>query len=302
MNKLLFPFALMMVFFSNESFKDHALKQNGEREVDLRITYKVNVSGHINRLRLKMVIPADIKNRQIVNDLTFSVEPDSIYTANGNSYALFKLNDLDKDFKIVLKGKILIFNSISMKSDSSESGFGKYLVAESNIEVTSEKILTVAQTLKQKTDIETIIKTFEYVKEHISYQKNKAIGAEKVLETGVGKCMDYSDLFVALLRANNIPAKSMFGIVVSETAPNPLHAWPEAYLKKQGWVRFDPTTGHSDIIKDGDNYKMHISNKYVTLSEGRNDPELRASLYHYNYNYDVGGSVKIRTSFDIHGQ
>ena len=98
----------------------------------------------------------------------------------------------------------------------------------------------------------------------------------------------------------NIPAKSMFGIVVSESA-NPLHAWPEAYLKKQGWVRFDPTSGHSEIEQDGVNYKMHISNKYVTLSEGRNDPELRTSLYYYNYNSTSGSLVKIKASFDISG-
>jgi len=269
--------------------------------VSLKITYKANVSGHINRLRLKMVIPAAIKDRQTIDDLSFSIEPDSIYTANTNTYALFKLYDIDKDFKIVMKSKMTIYNSISMKADSANIVLSRYLVAEPNIEAESGKIISVAQSLKQRTDIETIIKTFDYVTNHINYKRNKAIGAEKVLETGIGKCMDYSDLFVALLRANNIPAKSMFGIVVNEISENPLHAWPEAYLKKQGWVRFDPTTGHSDIERDGVNFKMHISNKYVTLSEGRNDPELRTSLYHYNYNCTTGSSIKINASFDIHG-
>ncbi len=274
-----------------------------EREVQLKMTLKIEVVGHINSLRLRMVVPATINGKQRVEDLSFSVQPDSFYTVGNNSYVLFRFFDLEKDFKIVLKGKLFIYNSISLKTNSDGLYLANYLVSEPNIEASSEKIIAVAQQLKRKTDIETVVETFEYVKQHISYEKNPAIGAEKVLESGVGKCMDYSDLFVALLRANGIPAKSVFGIVVHEVSANPLHAWSEAYLKQQGWVRFDPTAGHSDIRKDGANYKMRISNKYVTLSEGRNDPEMRASLYRYNYRYaGTAGSVKVKRSIEIRGQ
>ena len=292
---------LLILFFTHVSFLIPPAGFISERQVDVKITFKVNVNGHLNKMRFKMVIPENIRQRQLVDDLTFSIEPDSMYKANGNSYALFRFYDVDKDFKIVVKSRLTIYSVINTAADTAKSDFSKYLVAEPNIEAESEKIISTAQSLKQKTDIETVMRTFEFVKEHITYKRNAAIGAEKVLESGIGKCMDYSDLFVALLRANNIPAKSMFGIVVSDHA-NPLHAWPEAYLKRQGWIRFDPTSGHSDIETDGKNFKMRISNKYVTLSEGRNDPELRASLYHYNYNCSKGGSVSVKTSFDIEGE
>ena len=301
MKRLLSLFIILIIVFTNLSFYDPCIK-NGERDVNLKLTYKVSVRGYINTLRLKMIIPATIKQKQTVNELSFSIEPDSIYTANSNTYALFKFFDLEKDFKIILKSKLTIYNVINMQADTGQYDLSKYLVAEPNIEVTSDKIISVARELKQNNDIETTMKTFEYVKQHITYQRNKAIGAEKVLESGVGKCMDYSDLFVALLRANKIPAKSMFGIVVAEDAINPLHAWPEAWLRKQGWVRFDPTGGHSDIEPDGKNFKMKISNKYVTLSEGRNDPELRTSLYYYNYYCPAGSSLKVHHSIDISGE
>ena len=300
MKRLVFISFLSLFFLADVSFIIPPKTINSERHVNLKITYKINVSGHLNKMRLKMVIPENIKQRQEVDELTFSIEPDSFYTANGNSYVLFRFYDIDKDFKIVLKSKLTIYSVINTSADTAKADFFKFLVAEPNIEAESEKIISTAQTLKQRTDIETVMKTFDFVKEHITYKKKAAIGAEQVLESGIGKCMDYSDLFVALLRANNIPAKSMFGIVVSEHE-NPLHAWPEAYLRKQGWIRFDPTSGHSDIESDGKNFKMRISNKYVTLSEGRNDPELRASLYHYNYNCTKGSSVSIKTSFDIEG-
>ena len=271
----------------------------GEREVRMKLIYKVFVDGHLNNMRLKMVIPDNIKNRQTVNDISFSIEPDSIYKINSNTYALFKFYDVDKSFKIVIDTKITIYRSIDEKNDSTEKNLQKYLVAEPNIESESPKIIAVAASLKQKTDIETAIKTFEYVKSTITYERNPPIGAEKVLETGVGKCMDYSDLFVALLRANNIPAKSMFGIVVDYSGDNPLHAWSEVYLKKQGWIRFDATTTHSEITSVGKNYLMKISNKYVFLAEGRNDPELHVHQYHYSYNCTHGTEIKVKLSFDI---
>jgi hypothetical protein len=273
-----------------------------EREVKLKMTFKVNVSGHVKSLRLKMVIPANIKGKQTIDELSFSIEPDSFYTTNNNSYVLFKFYDVEEDFKIILKSRITIYNTINTSADTSKTDFSKYLISESNIEASSEKIIAVAESLKRKTDIETIVETFDYVKKHISYKIKPAIGAEKVLETGVGKCMDFSDLFVALLRANKIPAKSVFGIVVNEISANPLHAWSEAYLKKQGWVRFDATSGHSDIRKEGPDYKMRLSNKYVTLSEGRNDPEMRTSLFRYRYIISGTGSVNIKHNVEINGQ
>ncbi len=272
------------------------------RDIKLKLEYKVSVTGHVSKMKLKMVIPGNIKNRQTVNRISFSIQPDSIYLINSNSYALFIFHDIDKNFKITIKSNLTIYRSISDKNDSAVNDLSTYLVAEKNIECGSPKILAAAATLKQKTDIETVIKTFDYVKSTIRYEENSAIGAEKVLETGVGKCMDYSDLFVALLRANKIPAKSMFGMVVDYDGDNPLHAWPEAYLKKQGWIRFDPTTGHSDISNVGKNYIMEISNKYIILSEGRNDPELHAALYGYSYNCSNACDTKVKISFDIAAQ
>lgn len=273
-----------------------------EREVNLKLTYKISITGHVNIMDLKMVVPDNIKDRQTVKSISFSIQPDSTYKMNNNTYVLFKFHDLDKSFKIVIKSKITIYRSITEAKETVAEDLSEYLIAEKDIESDNKKILDVAATLKQKTDIETVIKTFDYVTNTIKYEANQAIGAEKVLETKVGKCMDYSDLFVALLRANRIPAKSVFGIVVDYDGDNPLHAWPEAYLKKQGWIRFDPTTGHSDITQTGKDYKMKISNKYIILSEGRNDPELNTNQYQCKYRCTLGSKMDIGLSFDIAAQ
>lgn len=283
------------------SGKLHSLSQ-GVREVDFKVVYKVAVSDHVSSLKLKMVVPADIQDRQKINKMKFSVRPDTVYKMNNNTYAIFVFSDVTKDFKLTMKGQMTLYNTIKLQADGIQSDLSQYLVAEQNIEVSNEKIIALAATLKQRTDIETIMKTFDYVSNHINYKIKDAVGAAKVLELGAGKCMDYSDLFVALLRANNIPAKSVFGMVVDVPGSNPLHAWPEAYLKKQGWVRFDPTTGNSEIIPNGNNYKLRISNSYITLSEGRNDPELNTSLFTcYTGAGDIN-KIKLNSSFDLDGQ
>ena len=193
-----------------------------------------------------------------------------------------------------------IYRQIDSTNTYSDSSFAKYLAPEKFIESDKTEIIKVAATLKQKTDIETVMKTFFYVKENITYKKKEAIGAEAVLEEGVGKCMDFSDLFVALLRANKIPAKSMFGAVVDDEGGKPgYHAWPEAYLKRQGWVLFDPTSGHSEIYMDGNNFKMKIKNKYVVLFEGRNEGEMHLSRYRYSCNFTSGSEIRVKESYTI---
>jgi hypothetical protein len=304
--KFLKALALLTVFFITVSFNSprHYFKRIplSEREVRVKIVYKVSVDGYLRSMRLKMIIPDDIADRQTINKMSWSIEPDSIYKINSNTYALFKFYDIDKSFKIVMNSHITIYRIINESNTEKQADLSNFLIAEPAIETESQSIISAAASLKQKTDIETVMKTYEFVQDHVKYKLNPPIGAEKVLESGVGKCMDFSDLFVALLRANKIPAKSVFGIVVDYVGENPLHAWSEVYLKKQGWVRFDATTGATDIKRNGDNYTMKISNRYVTLSEGRNDPELHVHQYHYSYFCNPGSEIKVKMAFDIVGQ
>ena len=91
---------------------------NYKREVALKLIYKVSVKGHIDEIRLIMPVPADILHRQTVKDLSFSIEPDSIFSFNSNTYALYKLYDLDKSFKITVTGKMTIYKYISTSKEN----------------------------------------------------------------------------------------------------------------------------------------------------------------------------------------
>jgi hypothetical protein len=65
-------------------------------------------------------------------------------------------------------------------------------------------------------------------------------------------CQEYTDVFIALARANHIPARRLVGYAQTQNqklrpaslAGDILHAWPEYYDEKLGqWIPVDPTWG-----------------------------------------------------------
>ncbi|MBI4918656.1 hypothetical protein HY837_01910, partial [archaeon] len=93
---------------------------------------------------------------------------------------------------------------------------------------------------------------------------NAAQKASWVLENKRGVCDEITALFMALLRANNIPVKFIYGIsytnsplVSSQWGP---HGWAEVYFPNYGWIPFDPTfdqygwvdAGHVKLLESED--------------------------------------------------
>lgn len=90
-------------------------------------------------------------------------------------------------------------------------------------------------------------------------------GAEQALLSGTGVCQEYSDVFVALARSSNIPARRHvgYGYTLADESrplglgPDILHVWPEYYDRTTSSWRFaDPTwqntTGGKDYLSDFD--------------------------------------------------
>jgi len=80
--------------------------------------------------------------------------------------------------------------------------------------------------------------------------------SEEVLDTREGKCLDKANLYLALMRTAEIPAKRVEGSLISGQLSPPFteiagktpdgryivgHSWTEVYLPSEGWVFADPT-------------------------------------------------------------
>ncbi len=67
---------------------------------------------------------------------------------------------------------------------------------------------------------------------------------DEILNMKAGVCQDQAHLFIALMRANQIPARYVSGYLSQGTSYNgnlAMHAWAEAYLPGNGWIGFDPS-------------------------------------------------------------
>lgn len=128
---------------------------------------------------------------------------------------------------------------------------------------------------------------YDFVVDHLQYatpqtiQDIKRVGAAQALETPtLAACQEFSDLFVALARANGIPARVITGYAHTQnSALRPLslgndilHAWPEYWDEEAGrWKAVDPTwentTGGVDYFNQFDlnHITLAINGKSSTL-------------------------------------
>lgn len=95
-----------------------------------------------------------------------------------------------------------------------------------------------------------------YVVETLSYGEDPNLGLNRLGAIGalndpeMAVCQEYTDLFVTLARARNIPARRITGYAQSQNQElrplslieDVLHAWPEYYDQTKGrWIPIDPT-------------------------------------------------------------
>ncbi len=125
------------------------------------------------------------------------------------------------------------------------AGYDAYLDPEPLVQSTDPRIqaqarLIVGRVTDPRQAVE-LINTWVYqkVEKKITISVPSAV---QVLETRRGDCNEHTVLFVALARAEGIPARTAAGLV-HVNGRFYYHAWPEVYL--HGWVAVDPTFGQS---------------------------------------------------------
>ena len=137
----------------------------------------------------------------------------------------------------------------------------KFLEPSPSIESKHPKIKTLARKLANDElsawgQVEVL---YDWVRDNVEYTNGPLKGALAAMNDGNGDCEELTSLFIALCRANRIPARTVW---------IPGHSYPEFYLEDQegvghwfpcqaaGTRDFGSMPDHRPILQKGDNYKV----------------------------------------------
>jgi hypothetical protein len=172
--------------------------------------------------------------------------------SDGNWVATYTLKSRER-IDVRARGYVQIFASIRPFPRPRQESLSQNLQEQSYWEINNPQIMEIAKKYKTPREI------YDYVANTLKYDYQRVrpnverLGAVKALQNSSSAiCMEFTDLFIALARANGIPAREINGFAYTENPEiqplslvnDVLHAWPEYYDAEIGaWVPVDPTWG-----------------------------------------------------------
>lgn len=220
---------------------------------------------------------------------------------DGNYLAWYRLNRGEK-LDVKLLGSAKLYSKSKAKNPSLDLSLRKkYTQADKYWEKDHPKIQSkLAEILgnnpptdskeKAKLIYRYVVDNLKYDSERLNSNSNERLGAVTVLSnTDQVVCMEFTDLFIALARAANIPSRELNGYAYTA---NPklrplslnkdiLHAWPEIWDEKFGWVMIDPTWEETSGGVDYFN-KLDLSHFVFVVKGLSSEHPIPAGSYKYS--------------------
>jgi len=213
------------------------------KQIHFSFTLQNTTARMINKAEFWTYAPvkqtATQKCAQIRSSYPYQLVTDDV----GNQLLHFTFNDLPPyAAKIIsIKSDLLLSNDTHPLP---EDHLQRYLGPEKYIESDDADINRLAQKLKVSDSVKTAQKIFQWVAGNVRYTGyvRNARGARYALAHKKGDCTEFMNLFVALCRADRIPARGIGGYVLKDSAvvkPASYHNWAEFY-DKGVWNAVDP--------------------------------------------------------------
>jgi len=221
-------------------------------------------------------------NQKLVGE-QFKPWPKKINTSDtGKRSATYEIASIAPNSKIVLEQRYTVsnyalyytFNTGKVSNTYDEVIDARYTSPSADVQSASSEIISYARelSLNSTNPYQYAKSAFADINLYLTYDDTprEDHSALNALRTGAGNCEDYTNLFVAALRAAGIPARQQTGYLylpkehniapyVDESGEIDLslisHAWPEFYLPDIGWVIADPTFTYTFDI-DGSTQKF----------------------------------------------
>lgn len=282
-----------IVTFTQESLRGETgwIQIGTEQIYNFKITQPISMTSNADFFlnKYKVLVPRDLESgpvKQKVHFTNISPTPsNSSRDSDGNLFFEFSFPS-NQNGEIVIEGYAVLSqdNNIDYKNSGKLSQIPEEIVkantsAAKYWESDDKEIQKVANELRSqvagedKNVYELINNTYKFVVDRIDYSEvkrfgiNERQGALATLQGGAAVCMEYSDLFIALMRAQGVPARGAFGYgysaLDSETTGTTSHQWAEVYIPTLGgWISVDTTwgeSGHELIGGDLNHFYTHVA-------------------------------------------
>ncbi len=221
-------------------------------------------------------LPPDNNYQKIVLE-DINPKPVDVRVDNdGNFLASYRLSP-KQQINVGVKGEVEVFSKPFRKIEKSitQAQIDTYTEPQRYWETDNSFVRDKAQELK------TPEKIYQFVSSYLTYN-NDRLNQQKIERKGAlsaynnpkdAVCMEFTDLFIAIARAAKIPAREVEGYAYTQNERlrplslnlyqgDILHAWPEYWDDKLGWVQIDPTWG---ATSGGIDYFSKLDFNHVTF-------------------------------------
>lgn len=251
----------MFLNFDKEQLQTSGVSASfGQNQLfDFDLTYHLQNDNLVSILT-SIALPPDTGYQDVIFQ---KIEPKPLNVTvdeDGNYLAWYKLKRGEKmDIKVF--GSAKLYTGSKVKNPFLSADLRKKYTQpdkywESNNHQITGKLADILATAPSATTQEKAKLIFQYVVDSLKYDSSRLkdsierLGAVTVLNNpSSAVCMEFTDLFIALSRAAGIPARELDGYAYSNNTllrplsltKDVLHAWPEYFDDKKGWVMVDPT-------------------------------------------------------------
>jgi transglutaminase-like putative cysteine protease len=261
--------------------------------------------GEVTRLDVYATVP-ESRGHQRISDLEFSGTPHSfVIDRYDQEMAHFQFGNLapgqratvswEGDVELQAMDYGLDPDQVTELDQIPPDILTTYTTNESKYRLESQVIQDAAQTAARGASNPYAIarNVHDFVARRLSYSNDgRWDDAETVYLQRTGSCSEYSFLYIALCRANGLPARYVAGTrqrKESRYVDTLFHRWTEVYLPPYGWV---PVDALHDDGADGIRYDYFggISDERFATTVSGGDSEYLGWNYHYGYRYDEDGT------------
>lgn len=233
--------------------------------------YNKNVTAQLQEITL----PPDNNYQKVV--LTYIDPPplDVVLDSDENFIAKYRLGPKSGQ-SITVKGYVEVFSKPFRNIDNNLTNLDrkKYTSPQKYWETDSPQIREKAKELKSPKEVYDFVSNYlNYSEDKLNQKRIERLGAQSAYNNPrEAVCMEFTDLFIALARASGIPAREVVGYAYTqnsrlrplsfEAQGDLLHAWPQYWDEKLGWVQIDPTWASTS---GGLDYFNKLDFNHITL-------------------------------------